>query len=150
MGIRKKRSQLWVITTHILMTCFAMPFVATVVAHYVLMSTGLTGLLAGMVSLALLSAGYLSGVHYSLAYIGKVAFLEHPTTCVLPCVVAFAVFGAFGFAINGMPLVLGTDEAGHAMEGIAALLTTYLAVTLAFAKLTHEGFSKLSNQVQGP
>jgi hypothetical protein len=135
---KKARSRFWVVSTHVITTGFAIPFIARFVTMFLLQSLQFEGLLAFLVSLTLQSIGYIGGTYYSLNYIQNVALIDNPMACVKPSVIAFV-------ALAVLSLILNLASIGQlSWEIILILIVFYMVVSLAFAKITEKGFAAIS------
>jgi hypothetical protein len=150
MVTKEPRSRFWVVSTHILTTGFAMPAVGALIGFGIIDSTGLTGIAAFLLLLGLQAVGYIGGGYYSLSYIKKVALIEDPTACVKPSIITFVVLAGLGFVVNLGSLVpyvlLSGVDASAPIFAISCLVVLYLVVSLAFAKITQQGFAAMEGK----
>jgi len=146
MAPNKPRSRFWVVSTHVLTSGFAMPAVSALIGFGIIVSTGVKGIAAFSLLLALQAIGYIGGVYYSLSYIRKVALIEDPTSCVRPSIITFVVLDVLGFVAN-----LGSHSREPAQEinsifAILGLVVFYVVISLAFAKITQRGFAAMEGK----
>lgn len=132
---KKARSRFWVVSTHVLTTGFAMPFVANVAAYAAIAGLGIRGPAALALGLAILAVGYIGGTFYSLSYLRKEAAVDNWTACTAPAVIAFVVLASLGLALNIAQL------AEKSAVVIAGLAVFYVFVVVAFAAITRSGFA---------
>jgi hypothetical protein len=135
---KKTRSRFWVVSTHVLTTGFAIPFVASFVVTILLQTLQIEGWIAFLVSLALQAIGYIGGTYYSLNYIQKVALIDNPMSCVKPSVITFIVLAVLSLILNLVSL------RPLSWEIILILIIFYGMISLAFAKITEKGFVAIS------
>jgi hypothetical protein len=126
-----------VVSTHVITTGFAIPFLATFVTNILIQSLQIEGWLAFLVSLTLQSLGYVGGTYYSLNYIQKVALIDNPMACVKPSVIAF-------IALAVLSLILNLASIGQLSLETLILIVFYIVISLAFAKITEQGFAAIS------
>ena len=143
MANRKKRSRFWVVSTHVLTTGFAMPFLASLVAGFLggylegIYRTG--GILATIVTLVLMTIGYAGGTLYSLSYIRRKAIVENPRGCIWPSIIAFALLTCGWGAAS---LFMGqTGPVAAVIIGVY-----FLAIIICFSLLTRRGFNQMAAQ----
>ena len=147
MAKQKPRSRFWVVTTHVLTTGFAFPFVASL-AGWLVISTMTpedfqTGTLASLLLLAFLAVGYLGGTIYSLSYLRKVASIEKPAKCIGPSVVVFTVLALLGLANCAY-------QAEFNPPAVLILCVYYAIIIVGFSVLTARGFGRMQEALEAP
>ena len=147
MAERKERSRFWVVSTHVLTTGFAMPFLASLVAGFLsgylesMYRTG--GVLATIVTLVLMTIGYAGGTLYSLSFIRQKAIVDNPRRCIWPSIIAFTVLTCGWGAAS---LFMG--QTGPVAAVIIGLY--FLAIIICFSLLTRRGFDRMAAQAGEP
>ena len=136
-----QRSTLWVVTTHVLTTGAAVPFVAGVVAECIISYGNIRNLSLDLgIREACAVLGYVGGTYYSLSYLKANASHRNWTACTLPAVICFAILTAICGAINVMRL----PERNLFTVGV--MLTTDVVIVPIFWWVTARGFAKLSQE----
>ncbi|GIX00805.1 MAG: hypothetical protein KatS3mg111_4137 [Pirellulaceae bacterium] len=140
---RKERSVFWVVSTHVLTTGFAMPFVASLVAGAVVLSIQPSPLVSFLILLAAQAVGYIGGVFYSLSYIRKVAIVPNPAACIKPSILTFTALALIGLTVNLLRILGQGGTSIHSIVIVLALVVFYTLICIAFAKYTRDGFSQM-------
>lgn len=140
MATKKQRSVFWVVSTHVLTTGFAMPAVAGIIGFGIVLASQPAPIAAFLLLLLLQALAYVGGAYYSLSYIRKVALVDNPLACVKPSVITFVVLAVLGFALNVARLFAEPERAVNAIVGTLGLIAFYIAITLAFARITQQSF----------
>jgi hypothetical protein len=141
----KHRAKWWIVTTHVLTTGFAMPFIATIVGAILCGLLGLGGSIPGyLFYLGFRAVGYIGGTYYSLAYLKKSAISSDWVGCTVPSIIGFVTFALLGLAASIIQVLYGS---GLIYE-VLGLVVFYVVVIAAFVKVTSDGFRALQNQAQ--
>ncbi len=142
---QKQRSVFWVVSTHVLTTGFAMPFVAGLVAIAVIAAIQPSPLMSFLILMAIQAVGYIGGVFYSLSYIRKVAQIQNPQACIKPSNITFLILALLGLAAN-LLAQFGSDESNiNPIVVVIALVAFYGIIFIAFAKITRDEFSRMAS-----
>jgi len=139
----KPRARWWIVSTHVLTTGLAMPFVATAIGLFLVAVLGLRGMAALMLILGVQAIGYIGGTYYSLSYLKKKVISNDWARCTVPAIICFVAFAVLGLLLNGLQL-LGSIPA------LLGVVVFYGVIIAAFAKITADGFRALQSQVQPP
>jgi len=162
MSRKKRRSKFWVVTTHVITTGVAIPFLTylgfllfvTPFGKYMPALVDMTALGPVLRSeavlmlgtwLAFMTLGYLGGTIYSLSYLKRVAFIDKPTDCTRPSIIVFAGCALVGIMVN--------VYVGYMMQLLdqtwALVCALYLvAIVCGFAYLTKRGFEKWESMLE--
>jgi hypothetical protein len=146
MATKKQRSVFWVVSTHVLTTGFAMPAVAGMIGFGIVMASQLSPIAAFLLLLLLQALGYVGGVYYSFSYIRKVALVDNPLACVKPSIITFVVLAVLGLALNVARVFADPEKAVNPIVGTLGLIAFYIVITLAFARITQQGFAAMERQ----
>lgn len=155
----KQRAKWWIVSTHVLTTGFAMPFVAGIVGGVLCAVLGLEAIVAFLFILAVKAIGYIGGTYYSLSYLKKSAVTHDWPGCTVPAIVSFAVLAPLGMAVDAIWMtqstltILGPDaeslELALAVQQLGLALF-YGLILAAFSKITAKGFIALQEQAKQP
>lgn len=137
----KKRAKWWIVSTHVLTTGFVMPLLAGIVGAAVVGGSGLQGLPAFALLLAIQGVGYNGGTYYSLGYLGKSAVTDDWQGCITPSVVTFVILSIIGLVGNAI-------QVEGSLMAIGIWVAFYGAIIAAFAKITADGFRSFQAQVR--
>ncbi len=146
---RKPRSRFWVVSTHVLTTGFALPLLGYLAGRALGAAGQLTAVQSFLLVLALQVIGYIGGTYYSLSYIRKVAVTDHPAACVRPSVIAFVVLAIVGFGLNLTWLFSGGAQVINPAMAIPVYLVCYVVISVAFARITRQGFEAMRPEKLG-
>jgi hypothetical protein len=141
---KKRRSRFWVVTTHALTAGFAMPVLAIILGDLLAATLQLPFLQALLTTSALQALGYIVGTFHSLAYLRKTTIVEKPTKCIVPSVVAFAVFGSFPSTI-AVP-ILCLKPSLFALVYADIQLGLFLIFVIVFSHATKHAFRAMEAQ----
>lgn len=140
----KVRSPFWVVSTHVLTTGVAMPFVAGAMAFAAIGALGMLGVPAWLLTLAFDAGGYIGGTSYSLNYVRKEATLENWSACTIPSIITFAIMALLRLAFDIWRLPDKTPIF------IVALVAFYIAIVVAFSVITRNGFASFDAAAKAP
>ena len=142
MSKKTQRSTFWVVSTHVLTTGIAMPFVAAIVGSVAIGATQPPPIAAFLIALTFQALGYIGGTFYSLSYIRKVALIKKPTDCIKPSIIAFSVLAIIFFGID-VAILQGSKNQGVNPIAIILQLAFFVIICFVFGKITQTGFSKM-------
>ena len=99
-GRKRQRSRFWIVSTHLITTAIAMPFVAGVIAMGAVSQGKLQGNQAFLVTLAFQAVGDIAGTYYSLSYLRKATAIRDPQGCTKASIVVFGILALRGTGIE--------------------------------------------------